>query len=74
MKRNPSLPETPPPRPLCCASLDVDGAKAAVFCNINPSDAVQAYAPDPAIFAGEYIAEKIETKAGWTSRSRTRSG
>jgi len=34
--------------------------------HINPNDAVQAYAPDPAVFAGEYITEKIETKAGWT--------
>ena len=47
--------------------LAVYGAKAVVFCNINPNDAVQAYAPDPAVFAGEYITEKIETKAGWTS-------
>ena len=47
--------------------LAVYGAKAVVFCNINPNDAVQAYAPDPVVFAGEYITEKIETKAGWTS-------
>jgi predicted dehydrogenase len=47
--------------------LAVYGAKAVVFCNINPNDAVRAYAPDPAVFAGEYITEKIETKAGWTS-------
>ena len=47
--------------------LAVYGANAVVFCNINPNDAVQAYAPDPAVFAGEYITEKIETKAGWTS-------
>jgi len=42
------------------------GAKAVAFCNMNPNDAVQAYAPDPAVFASEYIVEKIETKAGWT--------
>ena len=47
--------------------LAVYGAKAVVFCNINPNDAVRAYAPDPAVFAGEYITEKIETKAGWSS-------
>ena len=47
--------------------LAVYGAKAVVFCNINPNDTVRAYAPDPAVFAGEYITEKIETKAGWTS-------
>jgi predicted dehydrogenase len=46
--------------------LAVYGAQAVVLCNINPNDAVQAYAPDPAVFAGEYITEKIETTAGWT--------
>jgi predicted dehydrogenase len=46
--------------------LAVYGAKAVVLCNINPHDAVQAYAPDAAVFADEYITEKIETKAGWT--------
>jgi predicted dehydrogenase len=46
--------------------LAVYAAKAVIFCNINPNDAVQAYAPDPSVFAGEYITEKIETKAGWT--------
>jgi predicted dehydrogenase len=46
--------------------LAVYGAKAVVLCNINPNDSVQAYAPDGSIFAGEYITEKIETKAGWT--------
>ena len=42
------------------------GAKAVAFCNINPNDAVQAYAPDAGVFGSEYIVEKIETKAGWT--------
>jgi predicted dehydrogenase len=46
--------------------LAIYGAKAVVFCNINPNDSVQAYAADPAVFADEYITEKIETKAGWT--------
>jgi predicted dehydrogenase len=46
--------------------LVVYGAKAVVFCNINPNDALQAYAPDPAVFGEEYITEKIETKAGWS--------
>ncbi len=27
---------------------------------------MEAYAPDPAIFEGEYIVEKLETKAGWS--------
>ena len=46
--------------------LAVYAAKALIFCNINPNDAVQAYAPDKTVFGDEYITEKIETKAGWT--------
>lgn len=46
--------------------LAVYAAQAVVLCNINPNDAVQAYAPDPSVFAAEYVTEKIETKAGWT--------
>jgi predicted dehydrogenase len=45
----------------------VYGAKAVVICNINPNDTVQAYAPDPAVFASEYLVEKLETKAGWSN-------
>jgi predicted dehydrogenase len=45
----------------------VYGAKAVVICNINPNDTVRAYAPDAAVFAGEYLVEKLETKAGWSS-------
>jgi predicted dehydrogenase len=47
--------------------MAIYGAKAVVLCNINPNDVVQAYAPDPGVFGDEYIVEKIETKAGWTS-------
>ncbi|TAK20655.1 MAG: Gfo/Idh/MocA family oxidoreductase [Chloroflexota bacterium] len=42
------------------------GANAVVQANINPNTAVVAYAPTPDVFGDEYIAEKIETKAGWT--------
>lgn len=40
--------------------------RATIMCNINPNDAVVAYAPDPAVFAGEYLTEKLETTAGWS--------
>ncbi len=30
------------------------------------SNLVEAYAPDPSVFSEEYIAEKLETKAGWS--------
>jgi predicted dehydrogenase len=41
-------------------------SNARIRANINPSDACVAYAPEPHIFGGEYISEKIETKAGYT--------
>jgi len=46
--------------------MAVYGAKAVVFANINPNDAVQAYSPEHSVFGDEYIVEKIETKAGWS--------
>jgi predicted dehydrogenase len=44
-------------------------SNAVVQVNINPSDTVVAYAPAPHIFGEEYIAEKLETKAGWNFAS-----
>jgi len=41
-------------------------SNARIRANINPNDSCVAYAPDPHIFAPEYISEKIETKAGYT--------
>ena len=45
--------------------LSVYLSNAVVQVNINPHDVLQVYAPDPGIFGEEYIAEKLETKAGW---------
>jgi len=47
--------------------LAIWGARCAVLCNINPNDAVLAYAPAPEVFADEYLVEKLETKAGWST-------
>jgi len=44
-------------------------SNAVVQVNINPSDTVVAYAPAPQVFGEEYIAEKLETKAGWNFAS-----
>jgi predicted dehydrogenase len=46
--------------------LTAFGSNALATARINPNDACLAYAPDASIFGDEYIAEKIETKAGWT--------
>ena len=36
-----------------------------IKANMTSNDAIETYAPDPAVFAKEYFTEKIETKAGW---------
>src|SRR4030042_3037083 len=45
--------------------LNVYLSNAVVYVNINPHDVLEVYAPDSLIFGEEYIAEKLETKAGW---------
>lgn len=44
-------------------------SNAVVQVNINPNNTVVTYAPAPHIFGEEYIAEKLETKAGWNFAS-----
>lgn len=46
-------------------TLNVYLSNAVVNVNINPHNALEIYAPEPHIFGDEYIAEKLETKAGW---------
>lgn len=40
-----------------------------VKCDMTHSTMMQAYAPAPQVFGDEYIAEKLETKAGWSNPS-----
>ena len=46
-------------------TLNVYLSNAVVNVNMNPHDVLEVYAPAPDVFADEYIAEKLETKAGW---------
>jgi len=46
-------------------TLNVYLSNAVVNVNMNPHDVLEVYAPAPEIFGDEYIAEKLETKAGW---------
>ena len=46
-------------------TLSVYLSNAVVNVNINPNNVLEVYAPEPHIFGEEYIAEKLETKAGW---------
>ena len=45
--------------------LNIYLSNAVVYVNMNPHNVVEVYAPDPQVFGEEYIAEKLETKAGW---------
>lgn len=46
--------------------LNVFLSNAVVHVHINPHLVLEAYAPEANIFGDEYIAEKLETKAGWS--------
>lgn len=46
--------------------LTAHGSRAQATANINPNTMCQAYTPDGAYFADEYIVEKIESKEGWS--------
>ena len=47
--------------------LEAHLSNARLRANINPNNACVAYAPAERIFADEYIMEKLETKAGWST-------
>ncbi len=47
-------------------TLQIHLSNAHIKCDMTHSNVLQAYAPDPSIFETEYIAEKLETKAGWS--------
>jgi predicted dehydrogenase len=46
-------------------TLAVYGSNSVVHVNMNPSNVLEVYAPEPHIFGDEYLVEKLETKAGW---------
>ncbi len=46
-------------------TLSVYLSNAVVHVNMNPSNCLEVYAPEPKIFGDEYLVEKLETKAGW---------
>lgn len=41
-------------------------SNAHIVCDMTHAGPIRAYAPTPEVFAGEYLAEKLETKAGWS--------
>ncbi|HLN13007.1 MAG TPA: Gfo/Idh/MocA family oxidoreductase [bacterium] len=49
------------------SSLEIFLSNAHLKCNMEHTGLVEAYAPSPAVFEGEYLMEKLETKAGWSA-------
>ena len=47
-------------------TLEIFLSNSRICCDMSHSTVMRAYAPDPQVFAGEYLAEKLETKAGWS--------
>ncbi|MGC9002381.1 MAG: hypothetical protein ACP5J9_05405 [Dictyoglomus sp.] len=45
--------------------VQVSLSSGMIYANINPNNMMVAYTPEESIWKEEYIAEKIETKAGW---------
>ena len=47
-------------------SLDILMSNGRVKCDMTHATMLQAYAPDADVFGNEYLAEKLETNAGWS--------
>lgn len=50
-------------------TLEIFLSNGRIKCDMTHSTMMQAYAPSPQVYEGEYIAEKLETKAGWSNPS-----
>jgi predicted dehydrogenase len=47
--------------------IEIFGSNARFVCNLSPNNLVQAYSPALETFRGEYLLEKLETSAGWST-------
>ena len=48
------------------STLQVLLSNAHIKCNLSHTRLVEAFAPEPSVFADEYLIEKLETSAGWS--------
>ena len=46
--------------------IEIYTSKGVIYANITPNDMMMVYTPDGRHWGDEYIAEKIETKSGWS--------
>jgi predicted dehydrogenase len=49
------------------SKLQILASNCHLKCNMSPTNLLQAYAPQSNVFDGEYIMEKIDSGAGWTT-------
>lgn len=49
------------------SKLEVFLSNSHLKCNLSPNNLLQAYAPHPDVFGQEYIMEKTDTSAGWST-------
>ena len=51
------------------AWLQILLSNGRIHCNLARSNVCETYAPDASVWGDEYLAEKLETKAGWSFAS-----
>jgi predicted dehydrogenase len=47
--------------------LEIFASNCHLQCNLSPHDLLRAYAPDAGVFGEEYLMEKLDTRAGWST-------
>ena len=49
------------------SKLDVYSSNHHLKCNLSPNDLLRAYTPNAEVFGDEYIMEKVDSGAGWST-------
>jgi len=49
------------------SKLELSGSNFHLECNLSPNDMLKAYASDEGVFEGEYLMEKLDSRAGWST-------
>lgn len=49
------------------SKLELSGSNFHLECNLSPNDMLRAYASDEGVFEGEYLMEKLDSSAGWST-------
>ncbi|MDE0891887.1 MAG: Gfo/Idh/MocA family oxidoreductase [Planctomycetota bacterium] len=49
------------------SKLELSGSNYHIDCKLSPVDLVKAYASDEGVFEDEYLMEKLDSRAGWST-------